>query len=54
MTSKVKADPHVGISAGIEPLCPVRRGRYRRLGCASVHPVNVGRLRSRAIAGQGG
>jgi hypothetical protein len=29
-----KADPHVGISAGIGPLCPVRRGRYRRLGCA--------------------
>jgi hypothetical protein len=34
MTSKVKADPHVGISAGIEPSCPVRRGRYRRPGCA--------------------
>jgi hypothetical protein len=27
MTSKVKADPHVGISAGIGPSCPVRRGR---------------------------
>src|SRR5262249_6106162 len=26
--------PQVGISAGIGPLCPVRRGRYRRLGCA--------------------
>jgi hypothetical protein len=26
MTSKVKADLHVGIGAGIGPLCPVRRG----------------------------